>query len=119
MDLLKIGGVFVIYFTIFLSIFGIGFIIMGLYYTFAENPGVANFYANTKSLRDEDITDKKAYNNACGKIFILWGVLNTVIAIGAYFLGDHFIFILVLIPFTNIIAMAMYNINSSKYIKRG
>ena len=108
-----------IYFTILLSIFGIGFMIMGLYYIFAENPRVANFYANTKTLTDEDITDKKAYNNAFGKIFILWGVLNTIIAIVSQFLGDYFIFMLILMPFTNIIAMAMYNINTSKYIKKG
>lgn len=104
-------------FTIVLSLFGIAFIIMGLYYRMAKNPKVANFYANTKTITEENISDKKAYNNTCGKIFIIWGILNILIGIISYFMGDYFLLILILIPITNIIAMAMYNIKASKYIK--
>ncbi|NMB08520.1 MAG: hypothetical protein GX981_09065 [Tissierellia bacterium] len=106
-------------FAIVMSLFGIAFIIMGMYYRIAKNPKVANFYANTKTLTEENIIDKKAYNNTCGKIFIIWGVLNSLIGIVSYFMGDYFIFVLVLIPVINIIAMAMYNINAAKYIKKG
>lgn len=106
-------------FAIGMSLFGIAFIIMGIYYRRAKNPKIANFYANTKTLTEENVINKKAYNNTCGKIFIIWGVLNSLIGIVSYFLGDYFIFILILIPFTNIIAMAMYNIKAGKYIKKG
>ncbi len=106
-------------FTIALSLFGIAFIIMGMYYRMVQNPKIANFYANTKTLTEENIIDKKAYNNICGKIFIIWGVLNTIIAIVSYFIGDYFVFLLILIPIINIMAMAMYNINAAKYIKKG
>ena len=47
------------------------------------------------------------------------GSLNSLIGIVSYFMGDYFIFVLVLIPVINIIAMAMYNINAAKYIKKG
>lgn len=106
-----------IYFAVIMALFGLSFIAMGLYYRFAENPRVANFYANTKRLTEDHIIDKKAYNRVCGQVFIIWGFLNGLIGILSYFLGDYFIFVLIAIPFVNIMAMAMYNIRAGKYIK--
>lgn len=105
-------------FCVLMLLFGGYFIIMGIYYLIAKNPRVANLYANTNRLIEADIIDKKAYNSICGKIFILWGTLNSLIGIVSNFMGDYFIFVLILIPITNIIMMAMYNTKATKYIRR-
>ena len=105
-------------FCILMLLVGGYFITMGIYYLIAKNPRVANLYANTRRLTEADIIDKEAYNNICGKIFILWGVLNSLIGIVSNFMGDYFIFVIILIPITNIIMMGMYNIKATRYIRR-
>lgn len=95
------------------------FIIIGLIDTKSKKP--VGIYSNIKSPNQEEITDVKAYNGACGKLIIAYGLLFLIVGIVSFYIKEsHIAVLLTLSAFLGAIGMMIIyeTFISPKYLKK-